>query len=340
MFTTRDELRQSLLEAGLTSMRATVLADSAKSCARIETVSVATDDELPLGATKIGGRPDLPKGTQWPYREPYSDANERIAENEKMIRNLEAYPEDDPELATMTREMKANLRARGARAAERRPLSFVAQINLAEVWAVAPEIDAELPKSGRLSLFYDADQQPWGFKPADHPGMQLIFDNSPVDNLTRMDAPTNAEQFDPLSCLAKPAIAPVPLWGHDYSITDADDPDHDRFSRWLEIIDEQDVDCFHENQVSGQPNQSQGDMHLECQLVSHGIHLGNPEGYHTERARELEAGAKDWLLLMQIASSDDSGMMWGDNGKIYVWITRDNLRARRFDQARLILQCS
>lgn len=328
-------------------MRAAALADSAKSCARIETVSVASEDELPLGATKIGGCPDLSKGSQWPYREPYSDANERIAENEEIIRNQEAFlrdqPADDPELPMIAegiRESNAMLRARAARTAERSPLSFIAQINLAEVWAAAPEIDADLPTSGRLSLFYDADQQPWGFNPADHPGMRLIYDNSPVDSLTRMDAPTDAEQFDPLSCLAKPAMAPVPLWGYDYSITDADDPDHDRFCGWLEIIDEQDVDCFHENQIGGQPNQIQGDMQLECQLVSHGIHLGNPEGYHTERARELEAGAKDWLLLLQIASSDDNGMMWGDDGRLYVWITRDDLRACRFDKARLILQCS
>lgn len=35
----------------------------------------------------------------------------------------------------------------------------------------------------------------------------------------------------------------------------------------------------------------------------------------------------------------DGGLMWGDAGCLYFRIRRDDLEARRFDQAWLILQC-
>jgi len=31
--------------------------------------------------------------------------------------------------------------------------------------------------------------------------------------------------------------------------------------------------------------------------------------------------------------------MWGDVGNLYVWIHRDALRVRRFEEARVIMQC-
>ena len=47
------------------------------------------------------------------------------------------------------------------------PLSFIAQVNLADV---APyEAEGLLPRDGLLSFFYDAvEQEAWEFDPADH----------------------------------------------------------------------------------------------------------------------------------------------------------------------------
>ena len=44
-------------------------------------LATATADEaaIPLGASKIGGRPDLPPGMAWPTRPAYPDAAERAA---------------------------------------------------------------------------------------------------------------------------------------------------------------------------------------------------------------------------------------------------------------------
>jgi len=65
------------------------------------------------------------------------------------------------------------------------------------------------------------------------------------------------------------------------------------------------------HRLLGHPDQEQNDMQTECQLVSHGSGYGDPN------ARLLEAGAKDWELLLQIHSDPNAGMEWGDIGKIY-----------------------
>ena len=91
-------------------------------------------------------------------------------------------------------------------------------------------------------------------------------------------------------------------------------------------------------QVGGHPYPVQDpDMRLQCQLVTNGIYLGEAEGYRSARAKELAAGAEDWVFLAQIASSEH-GRMWGDSGMLYIWIRKQDLAARAFDKAWVILQ--
>jgi uncharacterized protein YwqG len=36
----------------------------------------------------------------------------------------------------------------------------------------------------------------------------------------------------------------------------------------------------------------------------------------------------------------NADMMWGDVGRLYLWMTEDALRNRQFDKSWMILQCS
>jgi hypothetical protein len=54
---------------------------------------------------------------------------------------------------------------------------------------------------------------------------------------------------------------------------------------------------------------------------------------------ELESGRYDWILLLQLDSDDDAGMMWGDVGMLYFWIKREDLKKENFDNVWMILQC-
>jgi uncharacterized protein YwqG len=45
------------------------------------------------------------------------------------------------------------------------------------------------------------------------------------------------------------------------------------------------------------------------------------------------------MLLLQIDSDDAIGWTWGDAGRLYFWIRKQDLAARRFDRVWTILQC-
>jgi hypothetical protein len=53
------------------------------------------------------------------------------------------------------------------------PLSFIAQINLADVALYSPA--ATLPTTGLLSFFYDLEEQPWGYDPHNLGGFRVLY---------------------------------------------------------------------------------------------------------------------------------------------------------------------
>jgi uncharacterized protein YwqG len=74
-------------------------------------------------------------------------------------------------------------------------------------------------------------------------------------------------------------------------------------------------------------------------LARESIRIGSYT-YNDTRKKELEPGAADWELLLQIDSDDDSNMMWGDVGRIYFLMTSEQLKNKDFDAAWMILQCT
>ena len=48
--------------------------------------------------------------------------------------------------------------------------------------------------------------------------------------------------------------------------------------------------------------------------------------------------ADDWLLLLQVGDNSGTDMMWGDAGKLYFWIHREDLAAHRFDRVWMVCQ--
>jgi uncharacterized protein YwqG len=53
----------------------------------------------------------------------------------------------------------------------------------------------------------------------------------------------------------------------------------------------------------------------------------------------LEAGADDWLLLLQLDSDGTADVLWGDVGMLYFWIRRQDLQEQRFDKVWMTMQC-
>ncbi len=94
------------------------------------------------------------------------------------------------------------------------------------------------------------------------------------------------------------------------------------------------------HQLRGHPAWVQDDARLEAQLVAHGLRLADEEAWATPEVKQLEPGAAEWSLLWQVGSDEETlGFMWGDTGNLFVLIRDEDLRARRFEQAWVILQC-
>src|SRR5262249_62327060 len=78
------------------------------------------------------------------------------------------------------------------------------------------------------------------------------------------------------------------------------------------------------HRLLGQSDELQDDMHQQVQLLAHGL-----SDDQDPRAAALSGGALKWRLLLQVDSDDSAGMRWGSNGRLYFWIEKSALRARR-----------
>ena len=207
-------------------------------------------------------------------------------------------------------------------------LTFVAQVNLAEL----PASDL-LPNVGVLSFFYDREQSAWGFDPNDNGGFRLWYlpDTSRLIRAPEPNAlvfPCARLSFDPFLSLPDPSAKSV-----KNLLVEVGNDEH-----YCDFV-EKHVGGGPQHQILGWPHVIQNEMELECQLVTNGVYTGDLRGYEDSRRKELEPGADDWTLLLQIDSDDNAGMMWGDGGMLYVWIRSQDLASRNFDKAWTILQC-
>lgn len=214
---------------------------------------------------------------------------------------------------------------------ELKSMSFIAQLNMEDI----KQHDEEnlFPSDGTISFFYCADQQAWGFDPNDKNSFKVIYFNS-SQNLQKADFPTDLESesiFKPNTIKFTKSLS-IPTWDDDSIVGLIEDEDSDNYFE---------VSHGSENQILGYANNIQNTMELECQLVTNGLYCGDTSGYNDPRRKELEREKKDWVLLLQIGSEDEeTGMMWGDLGRIYFWIKKQDLKDKKFENTWCILQCS
>ncbi|MDE6456092.1 MAG: DUF1963 domain-containing protein, partial [Dysosmobacter sp.] len=91
----------------------------------------------------------------------------------------------------------------------------------------------------------------------------------------------------------------------------------------------------------GWPDIIQSSMTVECELVSQGYYLGGSQEIPEAELREAErTSLEDWLLLFQLDSIQRGtfSLEFGDYGRIYFYIRKEDLAARRFDRVWLVLQ--
>lgn len=263
-----------------------------------------------VGATRFGGAPDVPEGFEWARYE-----SESIYTNE----------------------------------VKERPLSFIAQFDLEEV----SKYDTEnlLPKTGVLSFFYELDSQKWGCDPDDK-GCAKVYWFPDKSVLRRAEFPRDLGVNDVEFDYRLPALGITMRCERSYQ--DYGDfllqrekllenwEDFEAAQKSLGVYSETDESI---SKLLGWADTIQGNMTMECELVSRGYYLGDSEGWNEvtplDRQEAKQWSAEDWVLLFQLdtVENGDFELMFGDCGRIYFYIRRDDLAARNFDDIWLVLQC-
>ncbi len=344
-FHTSAEIFDSLLAAGVTSPIAQQLSDLAKPAVWLLTRVVKDESEIAIGATKIGGCPDLPPDSVWPIRPGYSEATGRAELYYELAQTA------DSELtwaktAEQCQQYRDEVRRRIHSIENPFPLGFLAQINFAEISPVGA-VDEDIPRSGVLSIFYDVMEQPWGFDPNERMGYAIQFhDGAPLERLPKprqlCELPKEG-RMKPMACELRACMMLLPM-----TVVEA---------KQLKLPDES-VNAIHEwwsnegssgattegeywagHQVGGWPTPIQGDMQTKAALVTAGHYCGDSRAYKKPELQAVRDTATEWLLLAQFGTDEEGGLYWGDDGQLYIWIRREDLRARRFDKAHVILQC-
>lgn len=198
------------------------------------------------------------------------------------------------------------------------PLSFLAQVDL----GAAPKDDWPewMPRSGRLTFFYDTDSQPWGIEATDIGSWCVLFADS-----SRALSPRRP----PSPAATTGTFRPVPL----RAMRARSFPSAERLMSPNEELTDEDYEALaslHErmpqprHQLFGFPANIQSDsMEQECAQSGFGD----------------TSQPTDWQLLLQIDSDDHAGMMWGDVGMLYFWIRREDAARADFSKVWMILQC-
>lgn len=215
-------------------------------------------------------------------------------------------------------------------------LSFVAQINFAE--ASKFDIDSLLPKSGMLYLFYDKNLRVWGYDPADKNGFVVIFSDVNHGLLSRRSSENLEGENFIFNARSLSFKSEVNLPSLQSSLVPFGKFSEEEWEAYHEIIEPSWQ--AKENKLLGHSDNVQGGMELECELVTNGLDCGDGSAYHHPRIAEFEKNAVQWQLLLQIDSDEEGDMDWDGEGRIYLWINRDDLAARDFSKTWLILQTS
>ncbi len=220
-------------------------------------------------------------------------------------------------------------------------LAFLGQLDLGQLRPLPPGPDADLlPRTGILSLFFvtgDPD-------PAHGHGMLFYFPDPAVLVRTPKPQAVRDPPFPIYILKAKADEPALPGWEQPFYallLDTFEGPDECPYSKAIEVVRNLATyggqwwdEGVPRHQLLGYPHILQSDA-LAAAAYDEREHLG--VAHPPWNSRETAEQAAQWRLLWQVDSEDD--LMLGDVGMVHVVIREEDLRARRFERARVVFQC-
>ena len=265
-----------------------------------------TPAELPIGASRFGGLPDVSaNGFTWPTW------------------TLKPLARPDP-------RRSGKMISGGS--PTRRVMHFLAQIRLDDL----PDSPVRelLPQSGTLSFYFDAINA--SADPREGMGWRVIYDDTPTEELTRLKICPTPKDEPPFRLCALEMRDGTSAW-NDLPIRDADEDD---FNAWQDIIDEiEETDgAAAKHHLRGGMRALQEGARQHCVLASRGLTIDDLKKMRSaQQVRELEHEEADWVLLLQLDSDETTGFLWADMGRLFFMIHVQDLAAGNFERVWCVL---
>jgi len=298
---TREKLLELIKEHGL-SQYADAILNASRPAIHISRKRVADDAQIPVGASKLGGSPDVPPGFVWPYW------NETPLTFIGQIRLSEVAAFDVEHVLPPT----------GL-------LSFFHQADQ-RIWSYYPD------KRGGWKVTY-LENETAPLVRFTHPHVSEL-----LDHLAPCAVSFSLQFTSPVTDLDNANHNVYAYFAHGRSFTRLQIPEQDirRYrDLWAAAYKRR---LLH--QLLGNPDQIQGDIRFESQLEANGVALGSvsPDDLRLFQAAQ---DVSNWRLLLQIDSDMDDdglGVMWGDVGCLYYCIRNDALAKRDFGHCAATVQ--
>lgn len=222
------------------------------------------------------------------------------------------------------------------------PLSFVAALDCDEV--PAADLDIPFPESGMLLFFY--------FNGVGEDAVQYLDPDSVTGGTRVLYVPDDAEGVEPRSVPDELEAFPRVLLGGEliatapdnenaalaaaYGDPDADDdytdyPTVDDGEGFYEMLTAFRRDHSPHHRIGGYALPKAGRVETEA---AHALVPGDDDESHASR----QALLTDLVLIAQIDSDSRAAMEWGDTGRLYWLMRREDLEARRFERATFTWQ--
>ena len=286
----------------------------------------ADEDGIPLGASKLGGHPDLPGAVNWPLSSTLVD--------------VEDIPQGDDEPWNGI------------------PLAFLAQLNLADV--AGYDVGGVLPVSGMLYFFLEvSDETYFGAYLEKQDSWRVLCYDGDLSLLVRAPYPDDLPQEGHFPACALQFSREITLPPSLSALLDRLELSKRPFVDWSkeefddQLAQEQETPGSYEedayaaikdrlyelyggdvpiHRLLGYADQLQDDLQEECELASRGLKWSD--------LKSSEIDVSRWRLLLQIDSDEECGLSWGDVGRVYYFIQSDALQSRDYSRVWTIMQCN
>ena len=292
---------------------------------------------IPPNASKFGGLPCLPPDWEWPC----------WVEDRYIPSPIRSLPRWLQKLLKPFRHIGSK-RVRGRKL----PAVFLAQINLRE--AAPYDVEGLLPKSGTL-YFFTVAEQPCEINYWKEPNWFVKYYDGPEDVLTPREPPEEMENYDDYvdavlpenriefaSQPSVPDLEELPYYDSTFdrkTLWKVDSKTREQMSALRQRCcgsakDESDLYFMYRSFMLGY-----ADLIQPCPPI--GSLAESALGYYGKLTEEQEKNVaeecKKWVLLLQIGPHD--GIQMGDDGFLYFYIRKEDLKQKKFDAVEAFAIC-